>query len=299
VTTTTVRLDHHGPVAVVALDRPDRLNAYTWQMGVELDRLLHELDADPDIRAIVLTGTGRAFCAGQDLADGAETWSRDRERSPEERAQDEARGTVAGVPREAAGVLTLAIARLTTPTIAAVNGAAVGIGATLPLAMDFRIASTTARFGYVFTRRGVAQEGASSWFLPRIVGAPTATDWLLTGRVLDAEEALRAGLVTALHAPDDLVPAAVTLGRQIADHCSPVALAASKRLLWASAGAATPYDAHRWESIVMHQLGSGPDAAEGVDSFLEKRPPAFATRVADLPAGVLPDVPDPADVEPA
>ena len=274
---TQVRYEVTDGVGTLTLDRPDRLNAFTGQMAHELGRVCAAVDADDAVRVLVVTGAGRAFCAGADLGEGAATF--DRHDRPEQVQ------TIDGVPRDWGGVASLPFAALRTPVIAAVNGPAVGIGATLTLPMDVRIAAGSARFGFVFTRRGIVQEAASSWFLPRVVGISQAMEWVATGRVFDAAEALRGRLVSRVVPDDELLPTAYALAREIADNTSgvAVAVAAARQLLWSMLGASSPWDAHRAESAALAALGAGEDAAEGVRSFLDKRRPVFRAPVTEVP----------------
>jgi enoyl-CoA hydratase/carnithine racemase len=262
-------------VATLTLHRPDRLNAFTAVMAREFGEVCATVDADDAVRVLVVTGAGRAFCAGADLGEGAATF--DRHDRPEQAE------TIDGVPRDWGGVASLPFAALRTPVIAAVNGAAVGIGATLTLPMDVRIAAESARFGFVFTRRGIVQEAASSWFLPRVVGISQAMEWVATGRVFDAAEALRGRLISRVVADDELLPTAYALAREIADNTSGAAVAAARQLLWSMLGAPSPWDAHRAESAALAALGAGEDAAEGVRSFLDKRRPVFRAPVTEVP----------------
>jgi enoyl-CoA hydratase/carnithine racemase len=270
-------------VATITLHRPERLNAFTPVMAAELAGAAAAADADDDVRVVLVTGAGRAFCAGADLGGGEGTF-RDRGGRPD----PVPRGTVDGVPRDWGGIASLPFARLRKPVIAAVNGPAVGIGATMTLPMDVRIAATSARFGFVFARRGIVPEAASSWFLPRVVGISQAMEWVATGRVFDAVEALRGRLVSRVVPDDELLPTALGLAREIADNTSGVAVGAARQLLWSMLGAPSPWDAHRAESRALVELGAGPDAAEGVASFLERRPARFPARLGDGPevAGV-------------
>ena len=270
-------------VATITLHRPERLNAFTPVMAAELAGAAAAADADDDVRVVLVTGAGRAFCAGADLGGGEGTF-RDRGARPD----PVPRGTVDGVPRDWGGIASLPFARLRKPVIAAVNGPAVGIGATMTLPMDVRIAAASARFGFVFARRGIVPEAASSWFLPRVVGISQAMEWVATGRVFDAVEALRGRLVSRVVPDDELLPTALGLAREIADNTSGVAVGAARQLLWSMLGAPSPWDAHRAESRALVELGAGPDAAEGVASFLERRPARFPARLGDGPevAGV-------------
>lgn len=262
-------------VLTLTLNRPDRMNAFTNTMACELMEAFDRADADDAVRAIVVTGAGRAFCAGADLGSGAATFDH-RDRGAVELSDERVRDT--------GGRVTLRIFRCLKPVIAAVNGPAVGIGATMQLAMDIRLASETARFGFVFVRRGIVPEAASSWFLPRIVGLPRAMEWCLTGRVFPASEALAGGLVRSVHAPDALLPAAHAIAREIAENAAPVSVALTRQMLWRMAGARDPMEAHRIDSRGIHRRGAHADAAEGVTSFLEKRPAQFPGKVSsDMP----------------
>jgi enoyl-CoA hydratase/carnithine racemase len=276
-------------IATITLDRPERLNAFTHVMRGELIDAFDHTDADDDVRVVVVTGRGRGFCAGADLGRGAETFDHEATkdlRTGRETLED-------GTPRDGGGTVALRVARSLKPVIAAVNGPAVGVGITMTLPMDIRLAAEGARFGFVFARRGIVPEAASSWFLPRIVGISQAMEWAATGRVFDADEALRGGLVSAVHPADRLLPAAYELAAEIAANTSAVSVAAVRRLMWSGLGVPSPWDAHRADSRLIHVMGAAPDAAEGVTAFLEKRPARFPMKVAgDLPAEV-PDWPQP------
>ncbi|MFC6878373.1 enoyl-CoA hydratase-related protein [Actinomadura yumaensis] len=275
-------------IATVTLNRPHRMNAYTYVMRTEMLDAFDRIDADDAVRAVVVTGAGRAFCAGADLGGGGDTF--DKEKSKDMFAgEDDVLED--GTPRDGGGTVALRIARCLKPVIGAFNGAAVGVGVTMTLPMDVRLASEKAKFGFVFARRGIVTEAASSWFLPRLVGIAQAMEWAATGRVFGAEEALAGRLVSRVHAPDELLPAAYALAREIADNTSAVSVAAIRRLMWSGLSAPSPWDAHAADSRLMAALGGAPDANEGVTSFLEKRPAAFPMRVTtDLPAQV-PDWP--------
>jgi len=266
-------------IATITLNRPERLNAFTAQMMADMISAFDLTDADDAVRAVIVTGAGRGFCAGADLAGGAATFDHRRSTDP---IRTGAR--VGGVQRDGGGRLTLRIYDSLKPVIAAVNGAAVGVGVTMQLAMDFRMASTEARFGFVFARRGITPEAASTWFLPKLVGMQTALEWCYTGRVFPAEEALAKGLLRSTHAPDDLLPAARALAREIADNTAPVSIALTRQMLWRMAGADQPMEAHRADSRAIQARGVSADTAEGVTSFLEKRAPHYPDRVStDLP----------------
>jgi len=266
-------------VATLTLNRPDKLNAFTPRMRDDLIAAFDATDADDAVRAVIVTGAGRAFCAGADLSSGGATFDYAQRR-------DDAREAVRVGEhyRDGGGLVTLRIFRSLKPVIGAINGAAVGIGATLQLPMDVRLASTAARFGFVFARRGITPEAASSWFLPRLVGLQTALEWCMTGRVFDAEEAHRGRLVRSLHAPVDLLPAARELAREIVEHAAPVSVALTRQMLWRMAGADDPMRAHRVDSRAIQARGRSADVREGVDAFLAKRAPHFTDRVStDLP----------------
>lgn len=250
-------------VLTISLNRPEKLNAGTGQMIQELLRAFDMADDDDNVRAIIMTGRGRAFCAGADLSSGSGAFD------------NRARGETAEEHRDGGGLLTLRIFNLRKPIIAAINGPAVGMGVTMTLAMDMRLASEEARFGFVFSRRGIVPEAASSWFLPRVVGISKATEWVFSGRVFGAQEALDAGLVRSVHAAGDLLPAAREVAREIAENTSAVSVALSRQMLWRMLGASHPIEAHRLDSAGVYALGQGADAREGVASFLEKRPPNF------------------------
>ncbi len=253
-------------ILTLTLNRPDRLNAFTQTMLEELVDALDRSDADDEIRAVIVTGAGRGFCAGADLGSGGNTFDA-RERTD--------RGPAQILRRDGGGLLTLRLYESRKPVIAAINGPAVGVGATMTLPMDLRLASEDARIGFVFCRRGLVPEACSSWFLPRLVGMQQAAEWVYSGRVFPASEALAGGLVRSLHAPDELLPAARELAREIADHSAPVSVALSRHMLWKMLGAEHPMDAHRVDSRGIYVLGQSADAREGVQSFLEKRPPKF------------------------
>jgi enoyl-CoA hydratase/carnithine racemase len=266
-------------IATITLNRPEKLNAFNTQMMQDMIAAFDETDADDAVRVVIVTGAGRGFCAGADLGGGAQTF----DYSARGGADREAR-TVAGAQRDGGGLLTLRIFNSLKPIISACNGPAVGVGVTMQLAMDIRLASTEARYGFVFARRGLNPEAASSWFLPHLVGVQTALEWCYTGRVFPASEAHEKGLVRSLHAPDELLPAARALAREIADNTAPVSVAITRQLIWRMAGAAHPMDAHRADSRGIQFRGASGDAREGVMSFLEKRPAVYPDKVSsDLP----------------
>jgi enoyl-CoA hydratase/carnithine racemase len=273
-----VRYEVGDGVATITLNRPERRNAFTGTMAGELAAAAGAADADDAVRVVLVTGAGRDFCVGADLSGGADTFSG---RRVENRPAGLMSETIGGVPRDRGGIASLAFAALRKPVIAAFNGVAAGIGVTMTLPMDIRIAASSARFGVPFVRRGIAPEAASTWFLPRIVGISQAMEWVATGRVFDAEEALRGGLVRSVHAPDELLDAAYALAREIADNTAPVSVALARRLMWTMLGAGHPLDAHRADSHAMFLRGQSADAREGVTSFLEKRAARFPDRVSD------------------
>jgi enoyl-CoA hydratase/carnithine racemase len=266
-------------IATITLNRPDKLNAFNSRMMQDMIAAFDATDADDDVRVVIVTGAGRAFCAGADLSAGAETFNYDARAAADREARMRD-----GVQRDGGGLLTLRIFDSLKPVISACNGAAVGVGVTMQLAMDIRLASTEARYGFVFARRGLNPEAASSWFLPHLVGVQTALEWCYTGRIFPAQEAFDKGLVRSLHAPEDLLPAARALGREIADNTAPVSVAITRQLIWRMAGASHPMEAHRADSRGIQARGKSGDAREGVTSFLEKRPPNYPDKVsADLP----------------
>ncbi len=258
-------------ILTITLNRPDKLNAITDAMLDALVAALDEADRDEAVRAVILTGAGRGFCAGADLSGGANTFGQSKPDNIDHH-------------RDGGGVLNIRIFELRKPIIAAINGPATGVGITMTLPCDVRIASTTAKMGFVFARRGIAPDGCSSWFAPRIVGISQAAQWFMSGRVFDAEEALRGGLVSELVAPDQLLARARAIAHELTAHSSPMSVAITRRLLWRMLGAEHPRDALRLESKALWVMGKGPDSKEGVTSFLEKRDPQFTMQVArDFP----------------
>ena len=266
-----IRYDVRDAVLTITLHRPDRLNAFTTRMMHELIDAFDQADADDAVRAIIVTGAGRAFCAGADLGGGGDTFNY-RGEEPIDRHRD------------GGGRVTLRIFESKKPVIAAINGAAVGVGATMTLPMDVRIAARGARMGFVFARRGIVPEACSSWFLPRVVGISRAMEWVATGRVFPAEEALAGGLITHLVEPDALLDTARGLAREIADNTSAMSVALARQLLWRMLGADHPMEAHKVDSKCIFWAGQQADAREGVTSFLEKRPARFTLRPSkDMP----------------
>jgi enoyl-CoA hydratase/carnithine racemase len=282
---TTIRYAVDDSIATITLDRPDAMNAFNLAMMDEIIAAFDASDADDDVRAVIVTGAGeRAFCAGADLSGGAQTfdyetsggWSAD---SPF-RADGSIDYSHPGA-RDGGGKVSLRIFASRKPVIGAINGAAVGIGATMTLPMDFRLASETARFGFVFARRGIVPEAASSWFLPRLVGIGQALEWCYSGDIFGAEEALRGGLIRSVHAPGDLLPAARALAERLTREGAPVSIAMTRKLMWEGLAAPHPMIQHRRDSRAIWARGRAGDAAEGVASFLEKRAAVFPDRVSE------------------
>ncbi len=256
-----IKYEVQDRILTITLNRPDKLNAFTDGMYYEVLDALEKGDKDDEVRVVIFTGAGKGYCAGSDLsADGGKTF--DFDKAPEEW-------------RDRGGRVALRIYEMKKPVIGAINGAAVGVGATMTLPMDIRIASKSAKFGFVFARRGIMTEACSGYFLPRVVGIAQAMEWAATGRVFSAEEALAGGLVSRVVEPEELIPAAQTLAREIADNTAPVSIAIIRQLMWRMLGAAHPMDSHEVESMGMQWLGKQPDAKEGIASFMEKRPPHF------------------------
>jgi len=269
----TLELLLEDGIALICLNRPEQLNAFTSQMVREFLQALDYTDADDAVKAVIVTGRGRAFCAGADLSAGAATF----DYSGEGEGPD-------GVLRDEGGLMTLRIFRSLKPIIGAVNGVAVGVGATLLLAMDVRLASSEARFGFVFARRGIAPEAASSWFLGKAVGISTALQWCYSGRLVKADEALARGLLQSIHEPDQVLAAAREMARSFIEHSAPVSLAVTRQMIWRMSTVEHPMDAHCLDSRVVQQRGRSADAREGVAAFLQKRPAQFSERVStDLP----------------
>lgn len=279
-------------IAILTLHRPDKLNAFTGQMMHEIIAAFDETDANDDVKVVIVTGAGRAFCAGADLSAGAKTFdydargddfsSRAGQSSPvrSDGSVDYAHEAV----RDGGGRCTLRIFESLKPVIGAINGPAVGIGVTMQLPMDIRIASSAAKFGFVFARRGIVPEACSSWFLPRLVGISRAMEWCATGRVFGADEALQGGLVRQVVAPEELMPTAIALAREIADNTAPVSVALTRQMLWRMLGADHPMEAHKVDSRAIYARGRQDDAREGVMSFLEKRAAVYPDKVsADMP----------------
>lgn len=271
------RFDVADGVAIITIDRADRLNAFTRPMAKHLVELFDRVDRDDAVRAVILTGEGRAFCAGADLSPGQSSLSSAAPNYPIDWSDP--------ATRDFGGLITLRIYDCLKPVIVAFNGSAAGMGVTMALAADFRLASEEAKFALPFVRRGIVPESASSWFLPRIVGIAQALEWTLTGATFPAQEALRAGLVRSLHPPEGVLPAALALAQQIATHSASVSVALTRQMLWRSLGMAHPMEAHRIENRGIHARARAADVREGVASFLEKRAPTFPDRVTeDMPS---------------
>ena len=264
-------------VATITLNRPEQLNAFTGTMMREVIDAFDRVDADDDVRVAIVTGAGRGFCAGADLSGGGETFSRG---GSDEVPQD------VGIPRDGGGLVSLRIFECKKPVIGAINGAAVGVGVTMTLPMDIRLASEHAKFGFVFARRGIVPEACSSWFLPRLVGISQAAEWCYSGRVFPAAEALDGRLVRSVHPADELLPAARAIAAEIAANTAPVSIALTRQMLWRMLGADHPMEAHKVDSRGILERGRSADAREGVVSFLEKRSPEFPVKVSDG----LPDI---------
>jgi len=278
-----ILLDISEGIATITLNRPDKMNAFTGRMMHEIIEALDITDADDNVKAVIFTGAGRAFCAGADLSSGGETFAKGGSDVQ----------TKAGVPRDGGGLVSLRIFNSLKPVIGAINGAAVGVGVTMTLPMDIRLASDTAKFGFVFAKRGIVPEACSSYFLPRLVGIQQATEWVFTGRVFPAADAEKAGLVRSVHSNDDLLTVARELAREIADNTAPVSVALSRRMLWRMLGASHPMEAHRADSRGIQERGRSADSKEGVMSFLEKRDAVYPDKVSDGLPDIFPNWEDP------
>lgn len=281
---TTLKCDLEDRILVVRLNRPDQLNAYTVDMANELVDLFESASEDDAVGAIIVTGEGRAFCAGMDLGTDGNVFGLDESQAPDMRHMRERLGPLAvrDRVRDDGGRVTLSIFNCKKPVIAAINGAAVGIGATMTLAMDVRLASEKARVGFVFGRLGIVPEACSSWFLPRLVGMQQALEWVLSADVFDAAEGLRGGLFRSVHAPEALLDEARALARKFVENRSPVAVALARQMLWRNSAQSHPLEAHRVDSLAMFYTSIG-DGKEGVAAFLEKRDPQFSSRASQMP----------------
>ena len=269
----TILYDLEDSVLLITLNRPEILNAFNRDMMAEMIDALDKADADDNVRAIIVTGAGRGFCAGADLSAGGNTFNAEARDDRED-----------GLHRDGGGRVTLRIFECKKPIIAAINGAAVGIGATMTLPMEIRLCSTKAKFGFVFARRGIVPEACSSYFLPRVVGISQALEWCYSGRVFLGDEALAGGLVRSVHQPDDLLAAAKVIAREIADNTSAVSVTLIRQMMWKMLGADHPMEAHKIDSRGIYFAGKAADAKEGVESFLEKRTAKFPLKVSeDMP----------------
>ena len=278
-----IELEIADGIATIWMNRPDKMNAFTELMRYEIIDALDHTDADDDVRAVIFTGRGRAFCAGADLSSGEGTFSR---------GGSDIMGRN-GVPRDGGGTVSLRIYDSKKPVIGAINGAAVGVGVTMTLPMDIRLASTAAKFGFVFSRRGIVPEAASSWFLPRLVGISQAMEWVASGEVFPAEEAMAGGLVRSVHEPDDLLPAAYALARKLTESSSAVSIAVARKMMWRMLGADHPMAAHKVDSRGILERGRSEDVKEGINSFFEKRAPQFPDKVSDGLGTIFSDWHDP------
>jgi enoyl-CoA hydratase/carnithine racemase len=275
-----IRYDVSDRIATITLHRPERLNAFTARMAAELIEAFDRADADDHVKVVIVTGSGRAFCAGADLQGGGETWDRHSARMA---AQSTERRYVG----DEGGQVTRRIFDFNKPVIAAINGPAVGVGITMTLAMDVRMAVPDTKIGFVFAGRGIVPEACSTWFLPRIVGISRALEWAFSARVFRSEEGLAAGLFRSLHAPEDLLPAARALAQEFIENSSAISIALARQMMWRMLGAPHPIDAHEVDTAALTALGKGADAREGITAFLEKRKPRWVDRVTrDLPAFV-------------
>lgn len=266
-----IRYEKEKGIGLITLNRPDKLNAFTSLMMGEIIQTLDQADADDEIRVLVFTGAGRAYCAGADL-------------NPEGGTAFSYKAEPIDDFRDGGGVMNLRIFQMKKPVIAAINGPAVGVGATMTLPMDIRLASGSAKMGFVFTRRAIAPDGCCTWFLPRVVGIGQAAEWLISGRVFSAQEALETGLVHRLLPEDELLPAAMEKAREIVENTSSISVALTKQMVWRMLGAEHPMEAHRLESKAVYFMSSSDDCREGVNAFLEKRKPVFPMKLSrDLP----------------
>ncbi len=278
-----ITYDVSDGIATITLHRPDKMNAFTGRMMHEIISALDQTDADDNVKAVIFTGAGRAYCAGADLSSGGETFAKGGSDVQ----------TKQGVPRDGGGLVSLRIFNSLKPVIGAINGAAVGVGVTMTLPMDIRLASDTAKFGFVFAKRGIVPEACSSYFLPRLVGIQQATEWVYTGRVFTANEALSGGLIRSVHAADDLLPAARALAAEIVENTAPVSIALSRQMMWRMLGASHPMEAHRVDSRGIMERGKSADSKEGVMSFLEKRTAVYPDRVSEGLPEIFPNWEDP------
>ena len=276
----TIKYEVKDKILTITLNRPDRLNAFTGQMMNDLSSAFDSASHDDKVRVVIVTGEGRGFCAGADLGAGEATFNRDE--NPRTKKTDDEENLE--WLRDGGGRTTLAIYDCSKPIIAAINGPAVGVGVTMTLPMDIRLASDEAKFGFVFARRGLVPEAASSWFLPRIVGISKSLEWTFSGKVFNAEEALDGGLIRSIHSKDSLMDEAKKIANEIIENTSPVSVSMTRQMLWKMLGADHPMEAHKVDSRAIYELGKGDDTKEGVNSFLEKRPPECPSKVSkDMP----------------
>ncbi len=273
-----IKLEQEGAIAILTLDRPDKMNAFTGKMMYEMIDAFDKTDANDEIRAVIVTGAGdRAFCAGADLSQGDKTFDYEKRADMGEAG----RTNKVDIQRDGGGRLTLRMFESLKPVIGAINGAAVGVGVTMQLPMDIRIASDNARFGFVFNRRGINPEAASSWFLPRLVGIQQALEWCYSGRVFPAEEALKGGLIHSIHPQAELMNVAKAMATEIAENTAAVSTTLTRHMMWRMLGASHPMEAHIVDSAAIYSRGQTEDAREGVMSFLEKRNPVYPVKVSD------------------
>ena len=269
----TILYEVEDSILTITLNRPEALNAFNNEMLFELIDACDKADADDDVKAIIITGAGRGFCAGADLSGGGNAFDYDSREDKEN-----------GLSRDGGGRLTLRLYELNKPIIAAINGPAVGVGVTMTLPMDIRLASTNAKFGFVFARRGIVPEACSSYFLPRVVGISKALEWCYSGKVFPASEAMEGGLLRSLHEPEDLLVEARKIAAEIRDNTSAVSITLVRHMMWKMLGADHPMEAHKIDSRGIYHRGKSPDSKEGVVSFLEKRPAEFPGKVStDMP----------------
>lgn len=277
-----IRYAVEDAVATLTMHRPEKGNAFTPIMRREMVEALDLADADDRVRVVIVTGAGRHFCVGADLS-GTDRDSPFTYAGADQSDEASRPSLISGAPRDGGGILTLRLAQMRKPVVAAINGAAVGVGITMTLPMDIRVVADDAKIGFVFARRGIMPEAASSWYLPRVVGIAQALEWVTTGRVFSATEARAGGLVSHVVPTDEVLPTAMAIAREIADNTSAISLAAARHAMWTAMSEATPWPAHERETLVIRELKKGPDAAEGVAAFLEKRPPRFRGTIADCP----------------
>ena len=277
----TIKYEIDNNILTITLNRPDKLNAFTGQMMDELIFAFDSAGKDDEVRVIIVTGEGRGFCAGADLSSGNNTFNRDVRNNKGD--QEDHKKDPEWI-RDGGGKTTLAIFECPKPIIAAINGPAVGVGVTMTLPMDIRLASEDAKFGFVFARRGLVPEAASSWFLPRLVGISKALEWTYSGKVFNATEAKEGGLIRSIHKPEELLNEARLIANEIIQSSSSVSVSLTRQMLWRMLGADHPMEAHKIDSRLIYELGRGEDVKEGVNSFLEKRSPDFPNKVSeDMP----------------